>query len=613
MLGMRLTGCLRSISQCLVAVCLSLTGLSAPAAETVQSLRYGVTLYDFYQQNYFQALTELMIGQELEQLGPHTDNAELLRGGMSLSYGMDRQAETIFETYLSEPREAVDGDQAWFYLAKMGWQRGELPRAENALAKMSPEYEGQLQEEANYLRASISLREGREQEAATYLDRLSKDSPWLHYHYYNMGAAQAARGDWLGSIYYFRKFDDLRFRTEESKALRDKAYTASGFALMGAGHYEQAKADFTRVRLDSPMADRALLGYGWASSQMGDFQSALSPWQALSEHSMMSESVRESMLAVPYAYEQLGRTSFALANYQVASDLYAAELEGIEAAIDVFANGDLRSVLGLETEQAEEWLFGGDILPMGEHAPYLQHLITRHSFQASMRELRDLHSMAWHLGKARERLAVLSQVDTDQQANWALVIEGDRKSDLTQRQQTLNAQVNTLRERLAAAENDGRVLATEEQEQLWQRVQRAQALAEKLDVDSEKKLQLSIYQGLLIWDDNENYPARSWQLERQMQELEELTLTAEQSLYAVEDAVSQHQQSSFAGRIAAMQQRLDEQSVRVDIAMGASEKQIRQVAIVELQQQGRALSRALGQSKLAVARLFDLGSPEVPR
>ena len=58
-------------------------------------LAYGVVLYEFFQQRYFDAMVELGAAQQRAQLQHNAGEAELLRGGMSLSYGMERQELVI--------------------------------------------------------------------------------------------------------------------------------------------------------------------------------------------------------------------------------------------------------------------------------------------------------------------------------------------------------------------------------------------------------------------------------------------------------------------------------------------------------------------------------------
>lgn len=174
-------------------------------ADGLTSLRYGVSLYYFYQQDYFDALSELMVAQQLGELATHAAHSELLRAGMSLSYGMDRVAESLFQQMLAQSGPTVDRDKAWFYLAKIAWQRGELARAEAALASMSPGYDGSLAAEADYLRASISLRRGDLAQATSLAARLPEDSPWRYYLDYNLGAALAAGGDWSAAIAAFQR------------------------------------------------------------------------------------------------------------------------------------------------------------------------------------------------------------------------------------------------------------------------------------------------------------------------------------------------------------------------------------------------------------------------
>ena len=599
----------------LLVIGLSVCGGSAHAAESVQALRYGVTLFHFYQQDYFASLTELMTAQQLQQLGNHNDNAELLRGGMSLSYGMDNEAEKIFQAMLSEPRDDVDRDRVWFYLAKLSWQRGNLDRAEYALDEVAVGYQGPLADEVNYLRAAISLRRGDEGLAITHAALLPENSPWLNYFNYNMGAARAARADWPGALEYFHRLTLVSANSSESKALQDKALTASGFAQLASGELALAAQEFIQVRLESPLADRAMLGYGWALSELEDYRGALSPWKALSARSLMSESVRESLLAIPFAYEQLGKYGVALDNYRFAAEVYAAELENVRKAIEVFGEEDLKTLFALDSGGSGEWLSGGDILPVNEQAPYLSHLITRHSFQMAMRELRDLQRTVQQLSQAQARLEVLTQVDADQQRSWSSVMEGDRKSILSEREQLLRTKVNKLREKFDRAEaaQDMRFFADTEQSDMWQRLGRAQELARKLGASPVQKQKLNLFSGLLLWEDSQQYAARSWEVKGQLQSLEAAGLESQAHLQNVERAIASRQEASFAPRIVGLGERVSEQRVRAELALADSEGKIRHIAVNELERQSRQLTRALGQSRLAMARLYDIGSPEVPR
>ena len=70
------------LPRCVLAASLSLSSMGANASGPVQSLDYGVALFHFYQQDYFDSISELMVGQQQQRLGPHAQGAELLRGGV---------------------------------------------------------------------------------------------------------------------------------------------------------------------------------------------------------------------------------------------------------------------------------------------------------------------------------------------------------------------------------------------------------------------------------------------------------------------------------------------------------------------------------------------------
>ena len=51
----------------------------------IQDLDYGEVLFHFYQQQYFTALTDLLVSRDFERISHHEAEAELLQGGLYLA------------------------------------------------------------------------------------------------------------------------------------------------------------------------------------------------------------------------------------------------------------------------------------------------------------------------------------------------------------------------------------------------------------------------------------------------------------------------------------------------------------------------------------------------
>lgn len=600
----------------LLVICVVFSSLVFAKTQSVQDLRYGVTLYHFYQQNYFDALTELMAAQELEQLPNHSSNAQLLKGGMSLSYGLDRTAEKIFTRLLAEPVDGVDRNRAWFYLAKLEYQRGDYARANTSLQKISSEGDPRLVEEAIYLKARLLLNNNEITRSREKIAELPTGSIWLPYYHYNLGVVETAAGNAAAGVAAFKSLETLTIDNVEEKALRDRAYTASGFANIETGDLEQAKLDFSKVRIDSPLVDRALLGYGWALAQQNNYRAALSPWQKLSQHSLLYPSVQESLLAIPFAYETLGSPANALIKYQQAATAYESEIKRIDSAIAIFQQQALEQLFNLSSASSDEWLVGGEILPINKQAPYLAQLIASHGFQQAIKDLRDLNRMSRYLRQAKERLAVLDTVDIEQQELWQQVVDESKMQSFYKRQRDLSMKGEKIKEQLAQAvtENDGRRFNNDSQKSLWEKLEQAEKRVLRLasagqDV-SLARTQLAIYRGMLLWSDNESYPENLWQHKKQLRSAGELGDKTALALQRVEQAIISRQQSDFSPRISGLGVRVGQYQTRVDSRLSQAEKHIRVLAVSELEQQQQRLSYYLSQAKLAIARLYDRGSIE---
>ena len=105
---------------------------------SVKDLQYGEVLFYYNQQDYFNSIVRLDIAREQGRLPNHKDEAELMLGGLVLSYGMRNAARDIFQNLLDDEHNDLSvHNRAWLYLAKISYQRGDLPGALNAIVKIN--------------------------------------------------------------------------------------------------------------------------------------------------------------------------------------------------------------------------------------------------------------------------------------------------------------------------------------------------------------------------------------------------------------------------------------------------------------------------------------------
>ncbi|MGK0499581.1 MAG: hypothetical protein ACJAYG_001223 [Oceanicoccus sp.] len=592
--------------------------------DEVQDLRYGVVLYHFFQQSYFEALTEALVGEQRQDMPVHQQSAQLLRGGMSLSYGMGQQAETIFRKSLASLPDQAARDKAWFYLAKLYYQRGDNIKANTMLAKIGDQLAPRLAQQANYFAASLALKAGDVAKADRLISQQPEKSAWLAYYYFNRGAEQIASGQWQQGNASFRQLADLSFDDlasdepkvfEEVTSLKDRAYTASGFAHLAAGKNQSAIDDFIKVRLQSPLVDRAMLGYGWAASQQQNYQLALSPWLALSKRSLMDASVQESLLAVPYAYEQLDAKASALKQYQRAVSVFERELSQLDKAVNVFQKMPVAELIASEG-LGEDWLQAPDYLPLNDQAPYLSHLISQDHFQLAIKDLADLLRIQHYMWQSANRLSSMVSVLEIQKQRWQQNLSDTRRQQYRQTYNELQSKKKQLQQALVEAEaqpSSGRFISQQEME-LWQTASHAEKIIEALRQAGEnvsvQSLQLRLYQGLLFWQASEQDSDRRWQFKKQLTEVEQLLITTEQGIKTIESLDADRYDAAFDQRLLVMQQQLSDQQQQLDSTLIVAEKEIRELAINELENQQQRLAYYLGQAKLAIARLYDAGSLE---
>ena len=305
----------RSFAFTLIAAVLASVAFAAEPAKPeakrpVLAPHYGDTLFHFFQDKYFSAVTGLMVSQHFVRLNPHDDDGEILRGGLLLSYGMHREAGQIFAQLIERGAPPSVSDRAWYYLAKIRWQRGLNAESEEAIARIGGKLAAPLEEDRGLLHANLLMARGEFKGAAEVLRGMTADaknpSQASFYARHNLGVALVKAGDPAGAA-LLDEVGRMPSATEEQRSLRDRANVAIGFAALQAGRTDDARLALQRVRLQSLHANKALLGFGWAAAQAKKPDQALVPWTELAGRSVSDAARARSAHRAALRLRRTGR------------------------------------------------------------------------------------------------------------------------------------------------------------------------------------------------------------------------------------------------------------------------------------------------------------------
>lgn len=509
---------------------------NAPATplKEVRDLYYGVVLFDFYQQNYYSAAVDLLTAQQQKRLQHHDADAQLLLGGLYLSYGLHNDAEAIFKRLIDAREKAEVRDRAWFYLGKIRYEKALYPEAQAALDRVGDHLAPSLREEFRTLKANLLMAQKKYTAAAAALSDLVTQSEQgesqANYARFNLGVALIRAGREKEGLDMLRKVAQLKSKAADQKALRDKANLALGYTLIKSSPI-LAKDFLQRVRLHGPFSNRALLGMGWAEVELQRYQQALVPWSELAKRDKVDVAVFEAQLAMGNALERLRAFPQAIQAYSHAINVYEQELAALNSTVEAVKAGRLWQDLLAQVAQSEMgWFWEAELLPNTPEARYLTTVMARHEFHEAIKNLRDLKFL---LDKVDRWQGELPAVDS------MLALRRETyQSQLTRLtpEQTLDKvlDVRTTRDIYAKelaqieANEDAFALATEKEQKLLQRLTRVEERIWRLSSQPgphSRRLagfrdRYRFYKGLLDYDILTTYPIRRWEVRKSLKSLD---------------------------------------------------------------------------------------------
>ena len=403
---------------------LSLTMAAGSMASQVKDLKYGTILFDYYQQNYFSALVGYEYAKTKGELKHNADDARLLKGGMTLSYGLPNEAQAIFKDLLNENVPADTATKAWFYLAKLYYHKGDTYQASRNLARIQGDIPQEIHEEFNYLATLINIRNKHLDAAQQAIGVAAKGSVYEPYLIFNLAVTQLANGQQAQAQLNLEKVIQYgkRHSAEEFLVLADRAKQALAHIKIEENDLLGAWQHLQNVRTTGLYSNRALLSYGWTAIKLNQFKKAIPALKALNKRSISIAEVQEAKVLLAHLYEQKGATRSALKHYLLAEKSFDGGLSSIKSARQVIAGQRIPEefVVNLEAMMDEtDWYGSEPSLDYNKLTPFLIELMSSNPFHSVIKELRDLYALRNNLDywsrQAKEHMLIIEH----RQQGWS--------------------------------------------------------------------------------------------------------------------------------------------------------------------------------------------------
>ena len=634
----------RSACLCVLAAVTLLAGAAPAAARLhdpealpevrIQDLSYGDVLFYYYQGKDFEAATRLSAYEHWQKLPHHEADAHLLLGGLYLSLGMYDRADKSFEELLTSDVPTGVRDRAWLYLGQALYARGQYAEAERDLTRISMRMSPELESQKELLLANVWMHEGQFDRASQLLENWrGSQQGWTAYARLNLGIALVRQGRLAEAAPVLTSVGTMYALAPEMLALKDRANLALGLAYLQAKQPAQAREALDRVRLDGPFSSEALLAAGWAEAADGNYRAALTPWLALKARNASDPSVQEVNLTVPYAFVELKAPGQAAQYYRTALQSYDQESARIDGAIARIHGGSLiAELLARESDAASTGDVGNDPLdddalpdrlsygwfwqlgrvPDDPESHYLYGVFAGSDFQEGLRNYRDLKLMGRMLGQwstsmdaFQEMIAARRAAYAERAPRIAALLTSGKLASLQRRRAA-------LADRLQQVERtrDVAALATPGQRAQWTRVLRDQAmLAHDPDTPAYAKLRerLRLVRGVLLYQMDREFAARMWSEHKELRGFDVTLARAQQQWAQLANGkrALPVETGDFAGRVTALQQRIDGLQVRLEAAEAAQGRALAELAIETLEQQKHRLEGYRVQAQFALATLYD--------
>ncbi|HSG96585.1 MAG TPA: tetratricopeptide repeat protein [Woeseiaceae bacterium] len=582
----------------------------------IRDPQFGEVLFYFYQEDYFAAIARLLAAQKQEQLTEHVEDAELLLGGMYLSYGHHLEAADIFERLLADRSSPETRNRTWFFLAKIWYQRGYLDRAVEALGLIQGELPDDLRREALMLDAQILIDRGEYDAAIAKLQNWRGRTEWASYAKFNIGVALVRSGRVDEAATLLDELGQMNPFNEELTSLRDKANLALGYAYLQDGQPYAAKAPLQRVRLEGPFSNKALLGMGWADAELNNYHRALVPWMELRGRDLLDPAVQESMLAIPYAMAKLDSISQAADHYLNAIEAFYEESNRLDRTISRIETGEFfEEFIADDPLSSTGWYWDLEELPAGAEGRYLYHLMATHEFQEGLKNYRDLTYLYRNLDTWQQSVDVYANMVETRRQKFEQSLEYVEDAlavvdpgELIGLKVGYDAVIDNIE-----GGRDWLSLAEKSEFDMWREItdlELTPALQADIPEAAEVRDKINLLKGVMQWNLEREFRGRVATVRQDLQETGEALVATQRSWRQIQDTMYSEplRLAELSDQVYGLTPHIEEMKARVSITLGRQRAFLQEIAVGELQVQKDRLDVYTIQARFALAAIYDIAS-----
>ncbi|MEE9343828.1 MAG: hypothetical protein V3V12_09365 [Gammaproteobacteria bacterium] len=585
----------------------------------ITGLQYGEVLFHFFQDDYYTSLSHLMAAQDRNQINEKQKEAELLRAGLQLSYGLSHEADKQFRQILDVDVDSDTQNTVWYYLGKYAYQHGEFGNAHRYLNKLTP-VEGSIENDSHLLLlANTLMMRDKNNEAANLLATSKTSGPLNDYLKINKGIAQLRAGHVKSGEKTLQSFNKKPIEDEELKTLRDQANLGLGFQFIRQEKPKLALTYLEQVRLQGSLSQQALLATGWALAGIEQYQKALTPWLELGQRDSFDTAVQEANLAIPYAFEKLEKNTLAIQYYNRAIDYFLKEKNLLAEAVDEVTLGDWKTHITVNNEKFGNWITGYQDFDPLPARNYLADLLSGHEFQSSIGDYRDLVFLQNQQEKWRHTITLFKDMIETRKKSYNEKAPAAQQRLEAEEISHLKSQLDVVEQRYLKIKDEKDIfgLASDQERQQMKTInaieQRMNALpdSEKLNKKREK---LHWLKGVLYWQVNEAFKQRLWSIRKSLNTVAaEITTGKEQNSRVISALSSSSADFTiFIKQIDSISSRIDKMEPALDSTLLQAEKQLEGLIFSQLKKRNARLASYLTQARYALARNHDLLSSVAP-